>query len=102
MNVDAISWSARDALVLVENFEPKCELINGLKVFASVCLKYTSHETVREEEAAQPVARWVAMAQPIPHEFHSNLQVFDPGSERFQRRVGDLLPVWWDLIFHQS
>mmetsp|Transcript_6479 Transcript_6479/g.8714 ORF Transcript_6479/g.8714 Transcript_6479/m.8714 type:complete len:215 (+) Transcript_6479:342-986(+) len=86
----------------LHDFEGEGELINGDLVLAGVGLQAASHEALREEQAADPVGVRVASRQPRLQELNSLDQVIEPGSERLERRIGNLLPVGWHDAVSQT
>jgi len=64
------------------------ELINFKAISTGMHLEGSSLETLREEEAGNPVAHGHAFLNPSAHEDDTLEEIIEPGAERLQRGVG--------------
>lgn len=62
--------------------------VDGVLGAPGVILEGSSEESLREEEAADPVDGWNAVRDPSLHEVNPLKQVRHPGGQRLQGRVG--------------
>jgi hypothetical protein len=62
-----------------EDLKGEGDRINLLLLLSRVCLKGSSHESMREEEPREPEALRMSLLQPIPHKLNSQDQVIKPG-----------------------
>lgn len=89
------------SLVNVLHFELEEKQVDRPEVLSCKSLQYACDEPMREEESRQPIRLRVARLGPVTHKPDAFVEVVNPRAERFQRRVGDLLPVLRDLVFEQ-
>ena len=101
---DTILWALFHLAGLFElkNLKGEGKLINSDLVLTGVSLETTSHETLREEHATDPVGQWATLGEPVVHKLDTADQIFEPGGERFERGVSDLLPVGWHDTVSQT
>lgn len=76
-----------------QHIELELQIVDGLLMLPGVGLEDGRDESVRKEEAREPVGAWVALQHPGPDEIGSLLQVLEPACQLRHGSIGDLRPV---------
>ena len=74
------------------------DLVDGVLVLPGVVLLDARKERLREEEAADPEAVWLAFLNPLLKNIQALFEVFNVAKKSLHAGVRLLLPLLWDRV----
>jgi hypothetical protein len=102
MDVDSTLRELSDSLEKTSHdVGSESELINFETIGTGMHLEGSSLETLREEEARNPVGHGHAFLNPSTHEDDTLKEIVEPRAERLQRGVGPGDPHGWNLAIKE-